>query len=125
MKVHTESVQFKADQKLIDFIERKLSKMDHFFDRIIEAKVVLKLENSGQIKDKLAEVRLNVPGDILIAKAKHKTFEASVDHALDSLRRQLTRYTEQRGNRKAETFRREEPMQDQATDFILAASDPD
>jgi len=28
MRVYTESVAFKADQKLVDFVERKLSKMD-------------------------------------------------------------------------------------------------
>ena len=58
MKIHTEAVQFKADQKLIDFIEKKLSKLDTFYDRIIETDVTLKLENSGQIKDKIAKVRL-------------------------------------------------------------------
>ncbi|WP_363325461.1 HPF/RaiA family ribosome-associated protein, partial [Phaeodactylibacter sp.] len=47
MKVQTEAVSFKADQKLIDFIEQKLQKMEKYFDRIIEAKVTLKLENSG------------------------------------------------------------------------------
>lgn len=94
MRVHTESVQFKADQKLLDFIERKLLKMEHFFDRVIDARVTLKLENSGQIKDKIAEVKLSVPGETLIAKASTKTFEASVDMAVDSLRRQLVRYKE-------------------------------
>ena len=94
MRVQTESVQFKADRKLIHFIERKLGKMDQYFDKIIEAKVVLKLENSGQVRDKIAELRLNVPGETLVAKATNKTFEASVDTALDSLKRQLVRYKE-------------------------------
>ncbi len=92
MKVHTESVQFKADAKLIRFIEEKLGKVSQLFDRIIEANVVLKLENAGQVKDKIAEMRLNVPGDVLIAKATDKSFEASVDQAVAALRRQLIRY---------------------------------
>lgn len=92
MRVHTESVRFKADQKLIDFIEQKLSKLDNFFDRIIDAQVTLRLENSGQIKDKIAEVRLNVPGDTLIVRQTDKTFEASIDRALDALKRRLIRY---------------------------------
>ena len=49
MVVYTEAVQFKVDSKLVDFIEKKLSKIDQFFDRIINAKVVLKLENTGQV----------------------------------------------------------------------------
>ena len=94
MRVHTESVQFKADQKLIEYIEKRVNKMDQFFDRIIEARVTLRLENSGQVKDKVAEVRLSVPGDQLIAKEASKTFEASVDNATSALKRQLIRYKE-------------------------------
>ena len=94
MRVHTESVQFKADQKLITFIEKKLSKMEQFFDRIIEARVVLKLENTGKVKDKIAEARLSVPGETLIAKDSKKTFEASIDAASTSLKRQLIKYKE-------------------------------
>lgn len=92
MKVHTEAVQFKADQKLLDFIEKKMEKLDNFFDRIIEAQVKLRLENSGQVKDKVAEVMLHVPGQSLFAKETNKSFEQSVDIAVDNLRRQLTRY---------------------------------
>lgn len=92
MKVQTESVSFKADQKLIDFIEQKLQKMDKYFDRIIEARVTLKLENSGQVKDKIAELSLSVPGETLFVSESAKTFESSVDSAVATMRRQLLRY---------------------------------
>lgn len=94
MKVHTEAVQFKADQKLIDFIEKRLTKMEQYFDRIIEARVILKLENSGQVKDKVAEISLSVPGDTIFAKDTNKSFEASIDQAANALKRQLMRYKE-------------------------------
>lgn len=94
MKVHTEAVQFKADIKLVDFIEKKLSKLDQYFDHILEAQVVLKLENSGQVRDKIAEIRLNVPGEVIFAKESSKTFEAAVDEAADALKRQLIKHKE-------------------------------
>lgn len=94
MVVYTEAVQFKVDSKLVDFIEKKLSKIDQFFDRIINARVVLKLENSGQVREKIAEVRINVPGETLIAKATNKSFEAAVELAVDSLKRQIIKYKE-------------------------------
>ena len=94
MRVHTEAVQFKADQKLIDFIEKKLNKMETFFDRIIDAKVVLKLENSGQVRDKVAEVRLNLPGETLVVKESHKSFEGSIENATNSMKRKLIKYKE-------------------------------
>lgn len=94
MKVQTQSVHFSADTKLIDFIDKKLSKLDQFFDRIISAHVTLKLENSGQVKDKIVEIRLNIPGTTLYVKEKNKTFEASVDGAVTSLKRQLQKFKE-------------------------------
>lgn len=94
MKVITKAVQFKADQKLIDFIEKRLQKLDQFFDKIIDAKVVLKLENSGQVRDKVAEIRVNIPGDTIVAKDTKKTFEASVDSATDSIKRRLREHKE-------------------------------
>lgn len=94
MKVHTQSVHFSADAKLLSFIEKKLSKLDHFFDRIVSANVTLKLENSGQVKDKVAEIRINIPGAVLYVKEINKSFEASIDSAISSLKRQILKYKE-------------------------------
>ncbi|MCB0635672.1 MAG: ribosome-associated translation inhibitor RaiA [Lewinella sp.] len=94
MKVHIETVHFSADQKLVDYIEKKLGKLDNFFDRILDARVSLKLENAGQVKDKIVEVRLSVPGDLLVAKDTEQTFEAAVDKTADALKRQLIKYKE-------------------------------
>ena len=94
MKIHTESVQFKADQKLHEFIEKKMEKLTSHFDRIINVEVKLRLENSGQVKDKVAEIQLHVPGQTLFAKETTKTFEHSIDGAVEDLRRQLSKYKE-------------------------------
>ena len=99
MRVLTEAVQFKADTKLLTFIEQKMNKLDTFFDKIIESRVTMKLENVGQVKDKIVEVSLHVPGDKIFVRESDKTFEAAVDKSVDSLKRQLIRYKErQRGH---------------------------
>ncbi len=92
MKIQTKAIQFKADTKLINRIDNKLNKLDRLFDRIIDAHVQLKLENSGQVKDKVLEARLNVPGEVIIASATSKTFETALDEVVDSLKRQLLKY---------------------------------
>ena len=94
MKVHTQSLHFSADKNLIMFIEKKLGKLAELFDRIIDADVVLKLENSGQIKDKVAEVKITLPGSVLYVKESNKSFEASIDSATSTLKRQLIKYKE-------------------------------
>lgn len=90
MKVQIQTVHFDADQKLLDFINKKVNKLGVFSDKIIDANVVLSMEKLGsQIKDKVAVVKLNVPGSTLVAKEKAKVFEESVDLAVGSLRRQI------------------------------------
>jgi putative sigma-54 modulation protein len=87
MTIRIESIHFTADQKLVDFIERKLAKLDQYHDKIIDAHVILKLENSGQVKDKVVEVKLDVPGDLIVAKVINKSFEAATDEVVDVLKR--------------------------------------
>lgn len=94
MRMHIEAVHFSADQKLTDYIEKKLSKLNQFYDRIVDVHIVLKLENTGQIKDKIIESRVNVPGDTLVCKVSDRTFEAAADAVSDNLKRQLVRFKE-------------------------------
>lgn len=53
--------------------------MEKYFDRIIEVKVMLKLENFGQVKDKIVEFSISVFGDILFVWEFVKIFEFLVD----------------------------------------------
>jgi putative sigma-54 modulation protein len=95
MTIQTEAVHFRADQRLIDLIESKLSKLDHFFDRIISADVILKLQNtSSKFHGKILEIKIQVPGGELFIKETHRTFEAALDQALVTLKRNLVKYKE-------------------------------
>jgi Ribosome-associated protein Y (PSrp-1) len=60
----------------------------------IDCSVTLRLENNGRIRDKVAEIKLKVPGAVLVASESQRSFEAAVDLLVDNLRRQLTRYKE-------------------------------
>ena len=94
MTINTVSVHFTADQKLLDYLHKKFSKLEQFYDKIIDAQVFLKLENSGQVKDKILELRLNVPGDTLHVTETAKSFEAAADSAVDTMKRQIKKYKE-------------------------------
>ena len=85
---------FAASEQLKEFIEKKLEKLETFFDKIIYVDVYLKLESHQQIKDKTAEIKINVPGITLFSTETAKNFEASTDLAVESLRRQLKKYKE-------------------------------
>ena len=89
MKVNTQSVNFNADKKLIDFIQRRMDKLEQYYDKVIKSDVFLKLENTSDKENKVFEARISVPGDSLIVKKQCKSFEEGADSAVSSLERQL------------------------------------
>ena len=90
MNVNIQTVHFDADGKLIEYINRKLEKLNSFHDRIIKVDVFLKLDNVvHNIKDKIAEIRVHIPRHQLFVKATSKSFEGSFDDAFDSIINQI------------------------------------
>ncbi|WP_425077593.1 ribosome hibernation-promoting factor, HPF/YfiA family [Psychroserpens sp. S379A] len=94
MKVNTQSVNFNADKKLIDFIQKRMNKLDQFYDKVIDSDVYLKVENTSDKENKIFEARVNVPGDSFVVKKQCKTFEEGTDVAISSLERQLKKRKE-------------------------------
>lgn len=95
MRIHIQAIQFTASEQLINFIEKKTGKLEHFYDRIIDVEVYLTLDSkSSQIKDKVVRIKVNLPGGQIVATEDSKAFETAVDLALDSATRQLKRYKE-------------------------------
>lgn len=94
MKLQVHSIHFDADQKLIAFIQKKVDKLETFYDRIIDGEVYLRLEKNGVKENKIAEVKINIPGQQLFAKAQSNSFEASTDEAVEGIRRQLKKHKE-------------------------------
>ncbi len=92
MNIITQSIQFKADQKLIGFVQRKVDKLDQFFDQIVSGECYLRLENVDDESNKIVELKLNIPGSQLFAKAQAKTFEEATDISTESLRRQINKH---------------------------------
>ena len=92
MKVMINSVHFKADQKLEDFITQKVEKLCAKHSDVISAEVALKLDNTDTPENKIADIRLVLRGDDLFASKQSKTFEESVDTSIDALKKQLEKY---------------------------------
>ncbi|MBK5270524.1 MAG: ribosome-associated translation inhibitor RaiA [Bacteroidia bacterium] len=95
MNVNIQAVHFDADNKLIEYINRKLQKLNLFSDRIIQVNVFLKLDNVvHSIKDKIAEIRIHVPRQNFFVKSTSKSFEESFDDAFDAILIQIKKKKE-------------------------------
>jgi putative sigma-54 modulation protein len=99
MRVNINAVHFKADKKLIAFINEKMGKLSQVFDGVIDSEVMLKVDNTDSRDNKIAEIKVAIPGNNLYVKKQSSTFEESTDVAIEALRRQLKRYKDKtRGN---------------------------
>jgi len=99
MRLNINAVHFKADKKLVAFIEEKMEKITQVFEGVIDTEVSLKVENSDMRENKIAEIRITIPGTNFYVRKQSSTFEESADEAVEALRRQLKKYKEKiRGN---------------------------
>lgn len=95
MNVNIQSHHFDADSKLISYVEKKVTKLTQFHERITKVDVYLKLDNVvHNIKDKIAEIYVHVPRNDFFVKHSSKSFEESFDFALDSVITQIKRKKE-------------------------------
>ena len=95
MNVQIHAHEFSASEQLAEFIHQKAAELSQWFDHIIDVEVYLSLENkSGHIRDKVAKVKVNIPGNQLAAAETRLHFEEAIDQAMDNMRKQLVRQKE-------------------------------
>ncbi|MDP2175753.1 MAG: ribosome-associated translation inhibitor RaiA [Bacteroidota bacterium] len=92
MDIQFQTLNFKADKKLLDLVTSKLSKLEHFYDKIIDANVYLKVQKSDDKENKIIEIKLNVSQTTLFVEEKDKTFEIALDKAEDAIKSMLIKY---------------------------------
>ena len=92
MKLQMHSIHFDADKKLLDFVQKKVNKLETFYDRIVNGEVILKIDNDEERENKVIEIKLFIPGSMLFAKEQSKTFEAAADVVVETMKRQLKKH---------------------------------
>ncbi len=91
MKLQMHSLKFDADQKLLDYVQKKVDKLDSYYDRVVDGEVILRLNNEG-IENKTVEIKLNLPGNQVFSKEQSNTFEKATDQAVHAVKRQLDKF---------------------------------
>jgi len=94
MEIRFQTLKFDADQKLLDYVEKKVSKLSRFDDNITSVDVVLSLMEKPE--NKSVKLQANVPSDTLVIERQAKTFEEAATEAVDAMKEKLTRNKEKR-----------------------------
>ncbi|MGC4130466.1 MAG: HPF/RaiA family ribosome-associated protein [Bergeyella sp.] len=94
MKITVQSMGLTPHEPLEEFLNRKISKLGTFYDKIIECQVFLKVENASSKENKTAEIKLVIPGDDIVVKKTSASFEESLDLCADAAKKLLIKKKE-------------------------------
>ncbi len=94
MTINIQSVHFDADKKLLGFVNEKVSKLNTFYDGIINSEIILRLDKSSTADNKIAEIKMHGKGQEFFAKKQCSTFEEATDLACEALKTQVKKFKE-------------------------------
>lgn len=94
MKITIQTPDFKANQKLLGFVNARMQKLDHLNPRILEGRVCLKLDKSSTRDNKVCEIRLVIPGNDLFVEQKSHSFEIATTQAVDAIKQKIVKWKE-------------------------------
>ena len=94
MEIRVQSIKFNADQKLLDFVEKKVSKLPQFYDEITDVEVTMSLLADHENKN--VKVHVRIPGNDLVIERNARKFEDAVVDCVDILKDKLVRAKEKK-----------------------------
>lgn len=94
MEIKIQSIHFDATEKLQDFIEKKVAKLEKTFEDIKTAEVQLKVVKPATAQNKETSLTVSVPGQTLFVEKTCDTFEEGVDLCVDAMKVLLTKFKE-------------------------------
>lgn len=98
MEIRIKSIHFDATEKLQEFINKKVEKLQKSYEDIQKVEVQLKLEKPAAALNKTTSLTVTAPGNTLFVEKTCDTFEEGVDLCLDAMKVQLTKFKEKQRN---------------------------
>ncbi|MCL5950801.1 MAG: ribosome-associated translation inhibitor RaiA [Chloroflexi bacterium] len=93
MQLIVSGKNFEVSDRLKDYVEKKVGKLDRYLPTLTEARVELTLENTKNIaQSQVVQVTLRNNGTILRGEERSSDFTAAVDTVLEKLYKQIDRY---------------------------------
>lgn len=98
MEIRIKSIHFDATEKLQEFINKKVEKLQKAYEDIQKVEVQLKVEKPAAALNKTTSLTVTAPGNTLFVEKTCDTFEEGVDLCLDAMKVQLTKFKEKQRN---------------------------
>ncbi|MBQ1936999.1 MAG: ribosome-associated translation inhibitor RaiA [Bacteroidales bacterium] len=93
MEIKIRAMKFDAGEKLIAFVEKKVSRLSKFCEeQAQEVEVILEDTKDG----KKTKIQIHIPGNDLIVEKVADTFENSITESVDVMKEKITRVKEKK-----------------------------
>lgn len=100
MQLVLKGKNFVISDRIRDYVERKVGKLDRYLPDISEARVEITQEKTKSVKDRnVVQLTLRTNGTILRAEDRSEAIYASIDSVVDKIHRQIVRYKGKRQDR--------------------------
>lgn len=99
MEIRIQSIHFDAAEHLQSFIQKKVSKLERFYDDISSIEVALKVIKPEVAANKETGVKVIVPNSEFYANKVGDTFEEAVDLCVEALEKQMMKHKEKVRNK--------------------------
>lgn len=96
MKINIQAIKFDATERLVAYAEKKVGKLEKFFDEALQIDVNLKIVKPESALNKEAEITLFGPGVKLFASKVEDTFEQAIDECVSAIEKQVEKLKEKR-----------------------------
>ena len=94
MEITINAIHFDATEKLQDFIEKKVQKLQKSYEDIKKVEVKLTVVKPATALNKQVALSANVAGTTVFVEKTCDTFEEAVDLALDAMKVKMTKIKE-------------------------------
>ena len=99
MEIKIQAVNFDAQEKLQEFVNKKVEKLSKSYDDIKKVEVQLKVVKPATALNKNVSMNVGIPGVPVFVEKTCDTFEEGIDLCVDSMKAQLTKFKEKLRNR--------------------------
>lgn len=94
MDLRIQSIHFDATEQLQAFIQKKVSKLEKYYEDIQKVEVSLKVVKPETAENKEAGVKVLIPNGEFYANKICDSFEQAVDESIEALEKQLVKHKE-------------------------------
>ncbi len=99
MEVEVKAIKFDATDKLHEFIQKKVGKLDRYCDNIRKVEVSLKVVKPATAQNKEVSIVVSLPGDEVFVEKQADSFEEALTQSLSAIERQLDKYKEKQSQK--------------------------